>query len=105
MSAIWQTFHLTKGQRGRKRKESASEAPLPTNKAARVSEESVRGSNPVTTWRVSVARMYYEIIWSLECGGRYGSGLLHRLGVLSAEDANILGLAHVLRMRASTHPH
>ena len=48
-------------------------------------------------------------MWLLECGSRYGSGLLHRLGILGAvvctEDAKILGIAHVLGIRASTHPH
>ena len=47
--AVKEEAAARKGQRGRKRKESGSEAPLPTNKAAWVSEEYVRGRNPVTT--------------------------------------------------------
>jgi hypothetical protein len=47
-----------KGQRGRKRKELASEAPPPLSKAVRTGEVIASGNSPATSWRIPVAKMY-----------------------------------------------
>jgi hypothetical protein len=46
------------GQRGRKRKEPASEAPPPSGKAVRTGEVITSDNIPATSWRLPVARMY-----------------------------------------------
>jgi hypothetical protein len=47
-----------KGQRGRKRKEPASEAPPPSNKVVRTSGVIASDNSPATSWRIPVAKMY-----------------------------------------------
>jgi hypothetical protein len=47
-----------KGQRGRKRKEPASEAPPPSNKAVQTGEMIASGDSPATSWKIPVAKMY-----------------------------------------------
>jgi hypothetical protein len=47
-----------KGQRGRKRKELASEAPPPSNKVARTGGVIASDNSPATSWRIPVAKMY-----------------------------------------------
>jgi hypothetical protein len=47
-----------KGQRGRKRKEPASEAPSPSNKVARTGGMLAPDNSPATSWRIRVAKMY-----------------------------------------------
>ncbi|RYN15431.1 hypothetical protein AA0115_g13097, partial [Alternaria tenuissima] len=47
-----------KGQRGRKRKEPASEVLPPSNKVARTGGVIASDNSPATSWRIPVAKMY-----------------------------------------------
>ncbi|RII24871.1 hypothetical protein CUC08_Gglean005686 [Alternaria sp. MG1] len=47
-----------KGQRGRKRKEPASEVLPPSNEVARTSGVIASDNSPATSWRIPVAKMY-----------------------------------------------